>query len=235
MAFLIEKLILNILFFYAECCELLEERLGLRKFTGDVYGDKYDPSSKSGKSNKGAVGFLKGLFSKKEKQPPADTKNSQSKIELPALNANHRGDNGNNTNGALDTGHSSLRQRPKKHYSNHMTGSSNHVTGAIDNTVDPEQDRVTKGVNRLSIDAHVFDDDSQTMQKPRKHRKKKKERHKHLREDGSSPTTFKTESSAVSVDTFNLPEYILHFHIEKLFSSPLCPKIQRSFSMVIGE
>ena len=168
---------------FPACCELLEERLGLRKAIDDVHGETDNPSSKTGKSNKGAVGFFRGLFSKKDKHIPEETIPPQSKIQLPALNTNGRSDN---ANGALGTSRSQGKN------------ATNRFTGATDNIgFEPEHDSVTKGVNKLSIDAHMFDDDFQTSRKQRKHRKTKKERHKRLREDGSSPTTFKTESSTV--------------------------------------
>ena len=92
-----------------------------------------------------------------------------------------------------------------------MKNASSYATGASDNIAfEPEHESVIKGVNRLSIDAHMFDDDNQASRKQKRYRKTKKERHKHLREDGSSPTTFNTESSTVRV-TPPLLFFILKF------------------------
>ena len=174
----------------------MEERLGIRKFKGDSDSGKQGFSSKLSKSNKGAVGFFKGLFSKKEKQVNivSETKTPQSKVQLPALKDSVRKEADSNIVGAVDSGQSTVKSRRKRSISHHVT---DHVTG--DKLDDVGHNAVTAGLTNLRIDAQSFDENiNQTGRKPRKHRKKKRDRHKHEHDEGSLSTIYTADSSIVS-------------------------------------
>ena len=138
------------------------------------------------------MNFFKGLFSKKEKRVTADKKTIQSKVELPALNVSSRNEVANSNNGALETGTVTNKKGRNRGIPKQLSITSD-TTNGFKHTAN------TAGLDALRMESHsVSDNESSTVSKPKRHRKKKKERHKNVQEDATRPTPYKTDSSSVS-------------------------------------
>ena len=131
------------------------------------------------------MNFFKGLFSKQQKRNTNDKKSVQSNLALPALSVRNEvriGDvssydksNVTQLNGRNKTVHRQVSS------TSDMIHGSKHLSDSI-------------GIDNQSF----ADNETSSSNKPKRHRRKKKDRHKQSIEELSRSITYKTESSCVS-------------------------------------
>ena len=142
------------------------------------------------------MNFFKGLFSKQQKRNTNDKKSVQSNLALPALSVRNE-----------------VRIGDVSSYDKSNVTQLNGRNKTVHRQVSSISDMI-HGSKHLSdstgIDNQSFaDNDTSSSNKPKRHRRKKKDRHKQSIEELSRSMTYKTESSCVSNYSKSIVKWLL--------------------------